>query len=592
MQAAEKISRLWTGIPGWVYIGIAVILMPIFTILTVENIHRQQENTVRVLVEGGAALIRAFEAGARTGMMGRMMGGFKLQHLLTETAQQPDIIYLMVTDANGTIIAHSELNHIGRHYDPGLDFEQIGRNPDVSWRRVRMADGREVFEVYRRFNPTEPNRHRAAPRTGPRRMLPDPPPEQMGPPQRQFIFVGLDSASILSAQRADAWHTVVMAVILLLICLAGILLLFMTQGYRTTRASLAKIQAFSDTVVENMPIGLIALDDRRRIASFNQAAQSILGFETDRIVGRSAAQVLPERITAEIALLAVEDDVVEKEIDCRLGDGRQIPLALSASRLHDAERRFLGFVLLLKDLREVYALRREILRNQRLASVGRLAAGVAHEVRNPLSSIKGFATYFKERYRERPEDQQAAGIMIQEVDRLNRVISQLLDFARPIKVVPKAAAVPQLIADSLKLVEARAQEKGIRIETKIGPGLRTAFLDPDGVKQVLLNLYLNSIDALEAGGSLLVSAVAQDQGRWVVFKVSDTGHGISKENQAQVFDPYYTTKSTGTGLGLAIAHNIVDAHGGRIEVDSAPGAGTTMTVRIPINREELRDESA
>jgi two-component system, NtrC family, sensor histidine kinase HydH len=592
MQAAEKISRLWTGIPGWVYIGIAVILMPIFTILTVENIHRQQENTVRVLVEGGAALIRAFEAGARTGMMGRMMGGFKLQHLLTETARQPDIIYLMVTDANGTIIAHSELNHIGRHYDPGLDFEQIGRNPDVSWRRVRMADGHEVFEVYRRFNPTEPSRHRAVARAGPRRMLPETPPEQMGPPQRQFIFVGLDSASILSAQRADTWHTIVMAVILLLICLAGILLLFMTQGYRTTRASLAKIQAFSDTVVENMPIGLIALDDRRRIASFNQAAQSILGFETDRIVGRSAAQVLPERITAEIALLAVEDDVVEKEIDCRLGDGRQIPLALSASRLHDAERRFLGFVLLLKDLREVYALRREILRNQRLASVGRLAAGVAHEVRNPLSSIKGFATYFKERYRERPEDQQAAGIMIQEVDRLNRVISQLLDFARPIKVVPKAAAVPQLIADSLKLVEARAQEKGIRIETKIGPGLRTAFLDPDGVKQVLLNLYLNSIDALEAGGSLLVSAVAQDQGRWVVFKVSDTGHGISKENQAQVFDPYYTTKSTGTGLGLAIAHNIVDAHGGRIEVDSAPGAGTTMTVRIPINREELRDESA
>ncbi len=592
MQAAEKISRLWTGVPGWVYIGIAVILMPIFTILTVENIHRQQENTVRVLVEGGAALIRAFEAGARTGMMGRMMGGFKLQHLLTETARQPDIIYLMVTDANGTIIAHSELNHIGRHYDPGLDFEQIGRNPDVSWRRVRMADGHEVFEVYRRFNPTEPSRHHAAPRTGPRRMLPDPPPEQMGPPLRQFIFVGLDSASILSAQRADAWHTVVMAVILLLICLAGILLLFMTQGYRTTRASLAKIQAFSDTVVENMPIGLIALDDRRRIASFNQAAQSILGFETDRIVGRSAAQVLPERITAELALLATEDDVVEKEIDCRLGDGRQIPLAVSASRLHDAERRFLGFVLLLKDLREVYALRREILRNQRLASVGRLAAGVAHEVRNPLSSIKGFATYFKERYRERPEDQQAAGIMIQEVDRLNRVISQLLDFARPIKVVPKAAAVPQLIADSLKLVEARAQEKGIRIETNIGPRLRTAFLDPDGVKQVLLNLYLNAIDALEAGGSLLVSAAAQDQGRWVVFKVSDTGHGISKENQAQVFDPYYTTKSTGTGLGLAIAHNIVDAHGGRIEVDSAPGAGTTMTVRIPINREELRDESA
>ena len=260
--------------------------------------------------------------------------------------------------------------------------------------------------------------------------------------------------------------------------------------------------------------------------------------------------------------------------------------------LYDGDRRFLGFVLLLKDLREVYALRREIHRNQRLASVGRLAAGVAHEVRNPLSSIKGFATYFKERYREKPEDQQVAGIMIQEVDRLNRVIGQLLDFARPIKVVAKAVALPQLVTDSLKLVEVQAKEKAIGIETIIAPQLRTVFLDPDRVKQVLLNLYLNALDAMEAGGRLSVSAAAEDHDRWIVFKVSDTGHGIPKENQSQIFDPYYTTKSTGTGLGLAIAHNIVDAHGGRIEVDSAAGEGTTVTVRIPNAREELQDERA
>jgi two-component system sensor histidine kinase HydH len=404
--------------------------------------------------------------------------------------------------------------------------------------------------------------------------------------------VGLDSASILSAQRADTWHTIVMAAILLLVCLSGILLLFMAQGYRTTRASLVRIKAFSDNVVENMPIGLIALDDQRRVASYNQAAQSILGFETDTVVGYSAAQILPDLITEEIEGLTAEGDVVEKEIDCRLTDGRLIPLALSASALYDGDRRFLGFVLLLKDLREVYALRREIHRNQRLASVGRLAAGVAHEVRNPLSSIKGFATYFKERYREKPEDQQVAGIMIQEVDRLNRVIGQLLDFARPIKVVVKAVAVPQLVADSLKLMEAQAKEKAIEIETIIAPQLQAVFLDPDRVKQVLLNLYLNALDAMEAGGRLGVSADAEDRGRWIIFRVSDSGHGIPKENQSQIFDPYYTTKSTGTGLGLAIAHNIVDAHGGRIEIESAAGEGTTVTVRIPVTREEPKDERA
>lgn len=586
MQAAAKIRKLWTGIPGWIYIGIAVILMPVFTILTVENIHRQQENTVRLLVEEGAALIRSFEAGARTGMMGRMMGDFKLQHLLTETARQPDIDYLMVTDSDGTIIAHSDLDQVGKVYDRNLDFDQIARDPDVKWWRVRMEDGREVFEVYRRFDPIAPNWHRSASRMGPRGHM------MSNATPREFIFVGLDSASILSAQRADTWHTIVMAAILLFVCLSGILLLFMAQGYRTTRASLVRIKAFSDNVVENMPIGLIALDDQRRIASYNQAAQSILGFETDTAIGRRAAQILPDQITEEIEGLTATGDVVEKEIDCRLADDRLIPLALSASALHDGDRRFLGFVLLLKDLREVYALRREIHRNQRLASVGRLAAGVAHEVRNPLSSIKGFATYFKERYREKPEDQQVAGIMIQEIDRLNRVIGQLLDFARPIKVVAKAAAVPQLVADSLKLVEARAKEKAIGIETIIAPQLLTVFLDPDRIKQVLLNLYLNALDAMEAGGRLSVSAAAEDHDRWIVFRVSDTGHGITKENQSQIFDPYYTTKSTGTGLGLAIAHNIVDAHGGRIEVDSAAGEGTTVTVRIPKTSEEPQDEHA
>ncbi len=586
MQAAAKISKLWTGIPGWIYIGIAVILMPVFTILTVENIHRQQENTVKLLVEEGAALIRSFEAGARTGMMGRMMGGFKLQLLLTETARQPDIVYLMVADGDGTIIAHSDLDRVGQVYDRNLNFDQIARDPNVKWRRIRMENGREVFEVYRRFDPIAPNWHRSASRMGPRGHM------MSNATPREFIFVGLDNASILGAQRADTWHTIVMAAILLLVCLSGILLLFMAQGYRTTRASLVRIKAFSDNVVENMPIGLIALDEQRRIASYNQAAQSILGFEPDTAIGRRAAQILPHQISEEIEGLTATGDVVEKEIDCRLADDRLVPLALSASALHDGDRRFLGFVLLLKDLREVYALRREIHRNQRLASVGRLAAGVAHEVRNPLSSIKGFATYFKERYREKPEDQQVAGIMIQEIDRLNRVIGQLLDFARPIKVVAKAAAVPQLVADSLKLVEARAKEKAIGIETIIAPQLLTVFLDPDRIKQVLLNLYLNALDAMEAGGRLSVSAAAEDHNRWIVFRVSDTGHGISKENQSQIFDPYYTTKSTGTGLGLAIAHNIVDAHGGRIEVDSAAGKGTTVTVRIPKTSEEPQDEHA
>lgn len=576
-------NRLWTGVPVWIFIGTVLILIPVFTVLTVENINRQKENTVRLLVEEGAALIRSFEAGARTGMMGHMMGGFKLQHLLSETAQQPDIIHLMVTDARGAILAHSDLTQVGKTYGRGLDFEQVFQTKPVQWRRVMSGDGRESFEVYRRFDPAGPPWGRMPGRKGaPSHMMPAFPMDQRNSQEPQFIFVGLDNSAILAAQLADSRHTIVMAVVLLLVCVSGILLLFVTQGYRSTRASLDRIKAFSDNLVENMPIGLIALDARRQIASFNQVAQSILGFAPDLVIGRAAADVLPVEIFREIERLLPTGDVIEREIDCHLEGGDRFPLSFSASPLHDGEKRFLGFVLLLKDLREVHALRKEILRNQRLASVGRLAAGVAHEVRNPLSSIKGFATYFKERHRDKPEDQQIAGIMIQEVDRLNRVIGQLLDFARPIKIIPKKVSVPQLIADALKLVEAQANEKEIHVEWHTAERLREASLDTDRINQVLLNLFLNALEAMESGGRLTVDADKDEEGRWIIIRVADTGHGIPAQNLSKVFDPYYTTKSTGTGLGLAIAHNIVDAHGGRIDVASPAGQGTTFTLRVPL----------
>ena len=255
-------SRLWTGVPIWIFIGTVLILIPVFTVLTVENINRQRENTVRLLVEEGSALIRSFEAGTRTGMMGHMMGSFKLQYLLSETAQQPDIIYLMVTDARGAILAHSDLGQVGKEHGHDIDFDQAVQSKSVRWRWVPAGDGREVFEVYRRFDPTGPPGGRIAHRrNSPPHMRPGFPLGRGETAEPQVIFVGLDNAAILAAHQADSRHTIVMAVILLLVCVSGILLLFMTQGYRATRASLVRIKAFSDTLVQHMPIGLIALDD-------------------------------------------------------------------------------------------------------------------------------------------------------------------------------------------------------------------------------------------------------------------------------------------------------------------------------------------
>jgi two-component system sensor histidine kinase HydH len=281
------------------------------------------------------------------------------------------------------------------------------------------------------------------------------------------------------------------------------------------------------------------------------------------------------------------DSIIEKEIDCTVEDGKVVPLEIGVSRLEDENKTALGYVILFKDLTEVRLLRREIERSRRLASVGRLAAGVAHEIRNPLSSIKGFATYFKERYQDKPQDQQTATIMIQEVDRLNRVVSQLLEFARPINIKPQPTNLNSLIDDSIKLIENQAGQKDIAIKTVISNPVPEIMIDPDRLNQVLLNFYLNAIESIDTGCELKVELSSNSETEGMAIKISDTGCGITPEDLPKIFDPYYTTKSSGTGLGLAIAHNIIEAIGGQIVVESRPGRGTVFRIILP---EPTKDE--
>ena len=563
------------------------MLLPIFAFMTVENINRQRENTSRLLLEKGAALIRSFEAGTRSGMMGGSRRGFRLQRLLTETAQQPDIVYLFVVDINGTVLAHSDLSQIGKKYRNELDLEKISDTEKEMWRIKAEPDSNKIFEVFSRFSPTagpmgkqhgrmmfdckeaqQPNRAQGSP------LLPN------------VIFIGLDMETIEAAQKVDTSHTVVMGIILLLIGFAGIILLFVSQSYRTTKATLSKIKAFSDNLVENVPIGLIAIDDNQKIASFNNSAEAILGISIENAMGKEAKEILPKDLMEKIDNLNTENRAIEEEIDCLVQDGKRIPLLVSASFLYDEDRTFLGHVLLFKDLSEVQALRREIARNQRLASIGRLAAGVAHEIRNPLSSIKGFATYFKERYRENKDDQQTANIMIQEVERLNRVVGQLLEFSRPITISKKATSVDTVIKDSLRLIERQATEKNLKIETDFSTIVKKIQVDTDRINQVLLNLYLNAVESMEHGGRLYVSTFVDEEKKYLKIAVADNGAGIKKDDLSHIFDLYFTTKPSGTGLGLAIVHNIIDAHDGKMEVESSPGNGTTVTLFFPISNDE------
>jgi two-component system sensor histidine kinase HydH len=586
MKEHSTQKKGWFGIPPWIILGAVIVLVPIFVFITLQNIAREKEFTTELLSEKGAALIRSFEAGTRTGMMGMMGmrgGGFQLQRLLTETAQQADIVHLIVADINGIILAHNNPDQIGETYGRDLDLERISGSPSVEHRQVRNPDGASVFEVFRRFSPTHrpfPGHHRMRMRNifrGPHGN-----PEFGEAPQRHIIFVGLDMGPIEAARRADTRHTIIMALILLLIGFAGIVSLFLAQAYKSAKTSLTRIKAFSDNVVENMPIGLLAIDTDRRIVSFNQTAEWVLQVSAHEALGKKADEVLPQQLECLTGELETEEEVIEKEIECPLQEGRWIPMDVSVSRLEDDDGTSLGHIVLFRDLTEIQELKREVERSQRLASLGRLAAGIAHEIRNPLSSIKGFATYFRERYRDVPEDQKTAEIMVQEVERLNRVIGQLLEFARPMSVRKKLTTIQTVIQHSLKMIERDAQAKNIIIKTNLFPDIQEVSIDPDRMNQVFLNLYLNGIEAMEEGGTLSVDLHPDAGGRQIKIAVADTGTGINKEDLVHIFDPYFTTKQTGTGLGLAIVHKIIESHKGEVKVESEPGKGTKVTIILPV----------
>lgn len=591
----ERKKYLWLSLSPWAVLGSLAVLAPIIFFLAGSSIKEDRENMTRLLVEKGAALIRSFEAGARTGMMGMGWGGTQLQRLLVETAKQPDILYLMVTDESGYAVAHSDPEKIGRQYK---DAVLAPREVDsVQWHEVKFKGDSVAFEVYKRFKPVKGmpwqgrmHRHGMMMRgSGFGRDPADRYVEggrdgQNGP--SLYIFVGLDMSAMEIARAEAKRHTLAMSIGVLLIGLAVMVSLFLAQGYKLATRALAKVRAFSDQVVENLPMGLVATDENGKVAAFNQTAEAILGDSSHEILGEQAAGVLPSELWHLTEGLESKGTVVEEELECQTASGSLVPLKASGAALHGEDETFLGYVFIFRDLMEVRRLQQEVERTKRLASLGSLAAGVAHEIRNPLSSVKGFATYFREKLKDDPQDLDTATTMIQEVERLDRVIGQLLEFARPSTLRIKPVRVADLIQRSLKLIEGDARAKGIEIKSEIPADLPDVHIDADRMSQVLLNLYLNSTQAMDAQGVLEVKVSRDETRKLTTIIVADNGGGIDPADQEHIFDPYFTTKSDGTGLGLAIVHKILDAHQGTVKVKSNLGLGTTITLVLPDAEEE------
>ena len=574
--------RSATYVPPWTILGGVVILAVVVILLAVQNINREKRYMSQLLSEKAAALIKSFEAGTRTGMMGMMWGGAQVQTLLEETARQPGILYLAVTDKNGRIVAHSNRDKIGQELMESAALRELQPGDEERWRSSTSETGQPAFEVYRYFRPILTHRN-----SGRRRGMGRGRGMDKGhndwcieldrSENEHIIFVGLDTAPFEAAREVDIRNTVVISSVLLLLGFAGVFSMFLAHNFRSTRRLLQDTSAFASELVTSLPVGLIATDRGGGIAFFNHAAEKITGLAWDQVRGKPFGEVLPGRLCELALALRKGESLLEKELECSFSQGKPVPVGVSATRILNDEGEFVGNVLILRDLAEVRRLQDEIRRTEKLAALGGLAAGVAHEIRNPLSSIKGLASYFGSKFSQGSEDKEAATVMVREVDRLNRVISELLEFARPSELKRRPTDLNALLDHSVRLVQQDAATRNIDIDVLTDPDVPWVSIDPDRMTQCLLNLYLNAIQAMGEGGRLTIKSMRDDRGN-ARLAVEDTGRGIGEEDLNRIFDPYFTTKDSGTGLGLAIVHKILEAHNAGIAVSSTPDKGTVFTI--------------
>jgi two-component system sensor histidine kinase HydH len=568
-----------------------VILLVTVIVLAVNNYNREKQYMSDILSEKGIALITALEAGARTGMMGMMWGGQQIQTLIRETSRLPDVLYITITNMNGVVLASNYMGLIGTQLNVSPDYKGIEPSEKAKWRVVDSENQQHSFEVYKYFKPIT-NRdewmknpmHQMMQRRG----------MMMGSTEdwcctsgaaddQQIILVGLDPTPFEHARKEDLRNTGIISAVLVTLGLAGFISMFWMQSYRSTKKSLQDTSAIAKEVVTSLPVGLIASDKDGNLAFHNSAAERITGLHLSESRGKRLEDMLPNNFCGLKEFLDRDESIFEKEMECVFTEDKIVPVSISASKIINEEGHFIGKVFIIRDLGEIRRLQDEIRRKEKLAAVGRLAAGVAHEIRNPLSSLKGIASYFKNRSDEDSGDKDMAGVMIVEVDRMNRVISELLDFAKPTDIQRRTTDVNTLLEHSVRLIENEASTKGVSVSLDLNKQPLTAEIDSDRLSQCLLNLYLNALQSMEKGGRLSVKDYLMNDS-YIVIDISDTGPGIEAKQVGQIFDPYFTTKAKGTGLGLAIVHKIIEAHDGNITVRSIIGEGTTFTLQIPVNK--------
>jgi two-component system, NtrC family, sensor histidine kinase HydH len=593
----------------WLLAAAAGLLIMIVVTFAFHN-HRLEERLMtNAMLQKAATLMRVLHSGSRASYVNDLRKDYwnnepwniHVQRVIDHLTEDPELRFVSLIDSSGKVIAHSDYARIGTVEPlPAYKPEQRGAEDQAQIAySIRMnKDYGRIFETVRHFStnfptiaPTPMQPMREGQRGSHFRES-----EQRRPLLRfyaegtprggqHFVIVALDMKEFDKTIGRLRMQIFMLSLAMLLVGLGGWFSLSAVQGFRISQKTLEDIQAYTSLLIAKLPVGVIATNAAGRITTWNRAITQLTGIERRAVTGKRPSDVLPEQLAV---FFRIDNRAGSEKIEpatesrVRLSFGaRRCELLCHPLTIIDSEQQYMGKVLLISDVTEIRSLEQRMRENERLAAVGRMAGGVAHEVRNPLSSIKGLALLLKSKFPAGSKEQDTAELLIQETERMNRTITEMLSFTRPSALHLGRVDLALLLGRSLQLIKAEAEENGVVTALETQENLLPVLGDVDRLQQVMMNILLNAIQAMERGGELRVSLGNRVDGQEVELRVSDTGEGIAAELLPQVFYPYFTTKQGGTGIGLAISQKIIADHNGTIELESESGQGTTVIIRLP-----------
>ncbi len=391
---------------------------------------------------------------------------------------------------------------------------------------------------------------------------------------------------------------------------ADCMLLQVLQHWRVQRDARA-MGEFTRALIGAQRCGILAIDSQGRVTYLSSTAERILDVESAKIIGADCTRVIRPSADGDHPLLrGLAGDLEQVELYIKGSQGDNLAVSLDLNRMKDERGNIQGLVCLIRDFTEERAAEQEMRRRERLAVIGELAAGAAHEIRNPLTGIGNCAQVLQMRLAERENERKMADMILHEAQRLEHIITSLLGFARPGVPHLQETQIEDIAREALEFEQPIYEKRGARCELRVIGMIPPIYVDPGQIKQVLLNLMRNGVDAMSDGGLLTVEVRVERRhlhgrrklgrratdmvhvptegplARFVRIRVKDTGKGIPQEKLLRIFDPFFTTRSEGTGLGLSVSQSIIQEHGGFISIQSVEGRGSVFDVDLPIERRQ------